>query len=333
MKAKKVKNGLTIGIFSSSSPVSATVPVRYNRGKKYLVDKGFRIVDGTLWGKQDHYRSGSIKERANEFNQLLYNDEVQVLMAAIGGNNTNSILPYIDYDYLKKHPKIIIGYSDTTALLLGIYAKTGLVTFYGPALASSFGEFPPFVDMTFDLFNSLICDSVSIPYEYKMPSVWTDEFINWSQQDKSKEEKANSWVSVIPGVCRGRLIGGNLNTMEGFFGTEYMPEIGVGDILFIEDSLKDACTIERTFSMLRLAGVFERIGGIILGKHEKFDDNGTGRKPYEILLEVLDDRQIPFLADFDCCHTHPMFTMPIGCQVELNATDKKVVLLELPLEY
>ena len=332
MKASKLKDDLTIGVFSSSSPISATVPVRYNRGKEYLVSKGVRVIDGNLFGKQDFYRSGSIKERADEFNQLLYNDDVQVLMAAIGGNNTNSILPYIDYEYLMNHPKIIIGYSDTTALLLGIYAKTGLVTFYGPALASSFGEFPPFVDMTFDNFKDVIFEGVEVPYEYKMPSVWTDEFINWSQQDRGKEEYTNSWVSVIPGVCRGRLIGGNLNTMEGFFGTEYMPEIRKGDILFIEDSLKDACTIERTFSMLKLAGVFDKISGIILGKHEKFDDNGTGRKPYEILLEVLDDCRIPFLAEFDCCHTHPMFTLPIGCQVELDVTNKRVTLLESPLE-
>ncbi len=332
MKARKMRANLAIGVFSSSSPISATVPVRYNRGKEYLASKGVRIIDGSLFGKQDYYRSGSIKERADEFNQLLYNDDVQVLMAAIGGNNTNSILPYIDYEYLKKHPKIIIGYSDTTALLLGIYAKTGLVTFYGPALASSFGEFPPFVDITFDHFKSILCDDFSLPYEYKMPSVWTDEFINWSQQDRGKAEYANSWVSVNSGICRGRLIGGNLNTMEGFFGTEFMPEIKMGDILFIEDSLKDACTIERTFSLLKLAGVFDKVGGIILGKHEKFDDNGTGRKPYEILLEVLDGGNIPFLAEFDCCHTHPMFTMPIGCRVELDATNKRITLLESPLE-
>lgn len=332
MKANKVSHDLTIGIFSASSPVSATVPARYKRGKEYLASKGFRIVDGKLYEKQDCYRSGSIKERADEFNQLLYNKEVDVLMAAIGGNNTNSILPYIDYEYLKKHPKIIIGYSDTTALLLGIYAKTGLVTFYGPALAASFGEFPPFADMTFEYFKSVICDGVSIPYVYKMPPVWTDEYIDWSQQDRSKKENENNWVSVIPGICRGRLIGGNLNTMEGFFGTEYMPEIKKGDILLIEDSLKDACTIERTFSMLKLAGVFDKVGGIILGKHEKFDDNGTNRKPYEILLEVLNDCQIPLLVEVDCCHTHPMFTMPIGCQVELNATDKTIMLLEHPLE-
>ncbi len=95
------------------------------------------MVDGARYGKQDFYRSGSIRERADEFNQLLYNDEVDMLMAAIGGNNTNSILPYIDYEYLRQHPKAVVEYSDTTALLLAIYAKTGLVTFYGPALASS----------------------------------------------------------------------------------------------------------------------------------------------------------------------------------------------------
>lgn len=332
VKAKKLKENLTIGVFSSSSPISATVPIRYNRGKQYLQSKGITIVDGNLYEKQDYYRSGSIKERADEFNQLLYNDDIQVLMAAIGGNNTNSILPYIDYEYLKDHCKIIIGYSDTTALLMGIYAKTGLVTFYGPALASSFGEFPPFVDWTYHSFKSVICDDLVLPYEYKMPFVWTDEFIDWSQQDRQKTEYANNWISVNPGICRGRLIGGNLNTMEGFFGTEYMPEIKEGDILFLEDSLKDACTIERSFSLLKLAGVFDKISGIVLGKHEKFDDNGTGRKPYEILLEVLDDCRIPFLADFDCCHTHPMFTLPIGCEVKLDATNKCLSLLENPFE-
>lgn len=332
MKAPMWNGPLTVGVFSSSSPISATVPVRYERGRAYLASKGIRVIDGSLFSKRDYYRSGSIRERAEEFNQLLYNDEVQVLMAAIGGNNTNSILPYVDYDYLARHPKIIIGYSDTTALLLGIYAKTGLVTFYGPALASSFGEFPPFVDRTFDQFRSILLEEVALPYTFELPPVWTDEFVDWSSQDRGKAEYPNRWVTVNPGVCTGRLIGGNLNTMEGFFGTEYMPEIRAGDILLLEDSLKDASTIERSFSMLKLAGVFDRIGGILLGKHEKFEDNGTGRAPYEILMEVLGDCSVPILAEFDCCHTHPMFTMPIGCQVKLDATNRTVKLLENPLE-
>lgn len=332
MKANKTSGKITIGVFSSSSPVSATVPVRYERGIAYLKSRGYEIVNGSLYRKQDSYRSGTIQERAQEFNQLLYNEKVHILMASIGGNNTNSILPYIDYEYLKKHPKIIIGYSDTTALLLAVYVKTGLVTFYGPAAASSFGELPPFVDWTFKYFESMIKSEIICPYDYQMPEFWTDEVIKWDEQNRSKEQYKNDWICVKPGVCQGRLIGGNLNTMEGFFGTKYMPEIKKGDILFIEDSLKDACTIERSFSLLKLAGVLDRVSGIILGKHEKFDDNGTGRKPYEILQEVLGETEIPILAEFDCCHTHPMFTLPIGCQVKLDAEKKRVSLLESPLE-
>lgn len=331
MKANRLNGDVTIGVFSSSSPISATVPVRYERGVRYLESQGFKVINGELYGKKDGYRSGTIKERADEFNKLLYNDDIQILMASIGGNNTNSILPYIDYEYLKAHPKVIVGYSDVTALLLAVYAKTGLVTFYGPAVASSFGEFPPFVEWTFENFNSILRGKIGFPYSYEKPLAWTDEFINWSEQNRAKEQYDNEWICVNPGICHGRLIGGNLNTMEGFFGTEYMPEIKKGDILFIEDSLKDACTIERSFSLLKLAGVFEKVSGIILGKHEKFDDNGTGKVPYEILLEVIGTPQIPILADFDCCHTHPMLTMPIGCNVMLDTTNKKVVLMESPL--
>ena len=329
MKAQKPGFPLKIGVFSSSSPISATVPVRYQRGKEFLQSKGIEVVDGSLYGRQDHYRSGSIRQRAEEFNQLLYREDIPILMAAIGGNNTNSILPYIDYDYLKAHPKVIIGYSDTTALLLGIYAKTGLVTFYGPALASSFGEFPPFVEETFRYFQQVVLEG-HIPYSCPMPVQWTDEMIPWAAQNRSKTGRDNQWLCVQPGVCQGRLLGGNLNTMEGIFGTAYMPQIQPEDILLIEDSLKDASTIERSFSMLKLAGVFDRIGGIVLGKHELFDDCGTGRKPYEILLEVLDGNPLPILADFDCCHTHPMLTLPIGCQARLDTQQKALTILESP---
>ena len=332
MKASKPLSPVSIGVFSSSSPVSATVPSRYTRGKAYLESKGFRVVDGMLYGKHDCYRSGSIQARADEFNALLHDESIQILMASIGGNNTNSILPYIDYEYLQKHPKIIIGYSDTTALLLAVYAKCGLVTFYGPALASSFGEFPPFVDETFAYFKAIACGELACPFSFPMPMQWTDEFIDWSSQNRSKTGQANAWLSIRGGVCEGRLIGGNLNTMQGIFGTEYMPEIREGDILLIEDSLTDAATIERSFSLLKLAGVFDRIGGVILGKHEKFDDCGTGRRPHEILMEVLGDFKKPFLADFDCYHTHPMLTMPIGCRVRLDADQKQVLLLENPLK-
>ena len=211
------------------------------------------------------------------------------------------------------------------------FLRTSLAAVGAPALAASFGEFPPFVDETFESFRQIACGEAGFPFEYPLPVQWTDEFISWSAQDRSKTGVENDWLCVREGTCEGRLIGGNLNTMQGFFGTEYMPEICEGDVLLIEDSLKDAATIERSFSLMKLAGVFDRVGGIILGKHEQFDDCGSGRRPHEILMEVLGEFNRPLLAEFDCCHTHPMLTMPIGCRVRLDAGSKKVVLLENPL--
>lgn len=332
MRAKYLKTGDTIAIFSPSSPATVTAEKRYQRGKNYLQQKGFIIKEGNLTGKSDFYRSGSIKERVQELNNLIHDDSVKCIMAVIGGMNSNSLLPYIDYEYLKQHPKIIIGYSDVTALLLGIYEKTGLVTFYGPAVAASFGEFPPFVDETFQYFADICMENIEVPHQMPVPEYWTDEFINWDTQNRAKEGYPNQMVTLCPGITEGRLIGGNLNTMQGFWGSEYMPKVQKDDILLIEDSLKDASDIERSFSLLKVNGIFEKVGGIILGKHEKFDDCGTGRKPYEILKEVIGNIDIPVLAEYDCCHTHPMLTLPIGCKVRLDADLQRVTLLESPLE-
>lgn len=324
----KLKKGDAIGIFSPSTPITAYTPKRFERGVKYLEDKGFKIIKGSLTGKSDFYRSGSIKERSEELNELIRNPEVQCIMSTIGGMNSNSLLPYIDYDAFKENPKPIIGYSDVTAILLGIYSKTGVSTYYGPALVASFGEFEPYVDLTYKYFEDILIDEVSYPYKIKNPEFWTDEFIDWEKQDREKNRVKNNLITVYEGKVQGRLIGGNLNTMMGIWNTEYMPEIKEGDILFIEDSLKDCTDIERSFSLLKLSGVFDKISGIILGKHELFKDCNTGRKPYEILLEVLGDKKIPFLAEFDCCHTHPMITLPIGGKVELDATNKSVSIIE-----
>ncbi|SHK42378.1 LD-carboxypeptidase [Hathewaya proteolytica DSM 3090] len=213
--------------------------------------------------------------------------------------------------------------------MLGIYAKTGLITYYGPAMVASFGEFPPFVDETFQYFADLVMGEKKIPYTIPTPEHWTDEFIDWEIQDGAKTCNKNELVTIHEGKVRGRFIGGNLNTMTGIWGTEYMPEIKQGDILMIEDTMKDISTLERSFSLLKLSGIFHRIGGLILGKHELFDDRGTGRKPYDVLMEVMGEVNFPVLAEFDCCHTHPMITMPIGCEVELDATNKKVSIINV----
>ncbi len=316
--------GDTIGFFSPSSPITATVPTRYETAKQYLRSKGFKIKEGKLTGKQDFYRSGTIQERADEFNALLRDPEVRCIMSTIGGFNSNAMLPYIDYDAFRADPKIIIGYSDVTAVLFAMYTQTGIPTFYGPAVVPSFGEVEPFKGLTYHYFEQVLMNS-ELPIALVKPKVWTEERKPWHLPYNQKIENNNSWTIINSGNARGRLIAGNLNTMQGIFGTQYMPEIKQGDILLIEDSMKDAMTVERSFALLKNAGVFERIGGLMYGKHELFDDQGTGRKPIDILCEVIGDLpNIPVIDGVDCSHTHPMFTLPIGAVVEID-TEKETL--------
>lgn len=324
--AQALTPGETLGFFSSSSPVTVTAPHRFARAQRFLEDKGFRLQAGELTQKSDGYRSGTIQARAEEFNQLLRDPQVRCVMSTIGGMNSNSLLPYIDYEAIKADPKIIIGYSDTTALLMGIYAKTGLITFYGPALVASFGEFPPLVDTTWNAFSALLVTPPSLPFTYTLPDVWSDEKLNWDTlaPERPKQLYDNDCRFIGSGTVSGRVIGGNLNTLSGIWGSPYMPDIVEGDILFIEDSLKDIASVERSFSLLKINGVFDRISAVLLGKHEGFNDLNTGRRPLDVLNEVLHGQRIPIVDGFDCCHTHPMLTLPIGSQIQIDFQHNKI---------
>ena len=328
--APYLKRGDTIGFFSPSSPVTVTAPNRFNRAKSFLINKGFKLKSGSLTGQSDYYRSGTIKERADELNALIRDPDVRCIMSTIGGNNSNSLLPYLDYQALIQNPKIIIGYSDATALLAGIYARTGLITFYGPALVASFGEFPPLVDETYQSFSELLMQPHRVPYHYTLPEKWTDERLNWETIEpvRNKVLYDNKCRFLGGGCVEGRVIGGNLNTLSGIIGSEWMPEIQHGDILFIEDSLKDIATVERSFSMLKLNGILDKAGAVVLGKHELFDDSGSGRQPSDVLLEVMSDKVLPIVDGFDCCHTHPMLTLPLGVLLNIDFDKRKVAITE-----
>ncbi len=325
--ADRLKYGDTIAFFSPSSPVTSWAHKRFERAKAFLEQKGFKLIAGKLTGKADYYRSASIKERAEELNELIANPEVKCIISTIGGMNSNALLPYIDYETLKRNPKIIIGYSDMTAILLGIYSKIQLTTFYGPALVASFGEIGCILEKTFNYFEDVLIKAET-PYLIENPHKWTDEFIDWEEQKREKKLLDNKLITINEGIAKGRLIAGNLDTILGIYGSAYMPEIKDGDILLIEDSLKDASVIERSFAHLHLNGVFDKIGGLILGKHEQFDDRGSNRKPYEIMMEIIGHRDYPILAEYDCSHTFPMITLPIGATVTLDASKQQLTLEE-----
>ncbi|MCV3763953.1 LD-carboxypeptidase [Companilactobacillus farciminis] len=313
---------MKIGYFSSSTPITYLSPKRFQRAKDFLTSKGIELQAGSLTKKSDFYRSGSIQARADEINQLIHDETIDVLMATIGGLVTNSILEKIDYDYLQKHPKTIVGYSDATALLLAISTQApACKIFYGPALVASFGDAKEIIDYTWQSFEQVLNNQ---EVELTAPKFWTDEAINWEDYQRPKKMVQNQWHYIKQPILEGRIVGGNLNTMSGFLGSKYFPKYTENDLLFIEDAEKDASIVEKNFSMLKNFGTFDQVKGVILGKHALFDDLHTGRKPIDILLEVLGNRDLPIIYDFDSCHTVPMMTTPIGAWARFDATKMQV---------
>ena len=316
--------GGTIGVFSPSYPITAISPSAAENAVKFIESNGYKVKKGSLWGKSNFYRSGSARERADEFNELLHDPEVNCLMASIGGFVSNAMLPYIDYDFFAAHPKPVVGMSDTTSILMGLYAKTGVTVYYGTNLVTSYARLSPYSDIALRCLLDVIDPKGCI---YPLPEFYSDEVIDWDQPLTTEKRIPNRLVTLSGGKARGRLIGGNLNTLTGIWGSPYMPEIREGDILFLENTEEWAGYTERYLTWLKLCDVFERIGGLILGKPRSFDDCGTGKKSYELIPEIIGEPTFPILAEFDCGHCAPMLTLPIGAAAELDADAQTLTLL------
>lgn len=309
------RNIKSIGICSPSYPGTFHYQKRYKRGVEFLQNKGFTIVEGNLTGKEG-YRgeiSGGVQDRAEELNQLI--PRVDVIMTSIGGYNSNSILKYIDYDLFKQKSPIFIGYSDTTALALALYNKTGCITYLSQSVISNFGEFEPFNELNYFYFDFMLqskCETLMV----QIPDVWTDEWINWETYEKTKKTNKNEWIIFNKGEFNGTLIGGNLDTIVGIIGTEYMPKITEDTILLLEDVYTDLGRLYRNFTTLALHGIFDKIGGLIISKFETIGENSDVIN--DIINEFVGHRKIPILLNFDCGHTHPSCLMPIGGKITLS---------------
>ena len=318
--------GSTIGIFSSSICGIAQQEKQVQYAIDFLEARGYHVKLGALStiDATRAWRAGSIAKRAAEFNALLHDPEVDCLMASAGGCVSNSILPYIDYAYLQEHPKIIIGFSDITALVLGIYAQTGLTTYYGPVFAQ-FWRKPPVNELVFSYMEPVLTGTPG-PFTLPTPEEWTDENTHFHDRHRYNMQK-NERRTLRGGTAEGRLIPCNLNTLDGIWGSPYMPEIQPGDILLLEDTKKDIETAERSFSHLKLCGVFDKIGGLLIGKHIDQDDEGSGLTDSDVFLEVAGQFDFPVLAEFDCSHASPMLTLPVGVPARLDADAQTLTLL------
>jgi muramoyltetrapeptide carboxypeptidase LdcA involved in peptidoglycan recycling len=330
LKPHRLNVGDTIGIFTPSSPSYKANEELFLNGVKNLEKLGFKVKLGFLTKSRSSqgYRSGSPKDRAKEFMDLIRDDEVKCLISTIGGMNSNSMIPYLDFDLIRDKRKIICGYSDVTSLHLSIMKFSGLSTFYGPALMTWFGEYPDGINESVDSFLEVATNLDKSSRTLTPFSKWSNHMRDWSNGDWKnipRQWNENSgWKVLSTGEVEAEIVVANLNTLMSSAGTSYFPELE-GKILLIEEMAAPWSREERSLTQLKLMGVFEKISGLIMGRPEFPDAEGAEFSLEDLLVEILGKVDYPVITDFDCSHTVPMHTIAQRSRISLKASDNNEV--------
>lgn len=306
---KRLKKGDHIRVVSPSSSIERIGGVEANvAAKEKLEALGFRLSFSEHYFENDIFDSAPIASRVADLEAAFANETVDAILTTIGGFNCNELLPYLDFDLIAQNPKIFCGYSDTTALLNAIYAKTGIQTYMGPSY-SSFKMREGQNYQTQAWLNAVTQDSFTL----EPSEEWSSDA--WYIPDAPRTFFPTDWKVYNPGQASGVAIGGNLSTFALLHGTEFAPKPDKY-ILFLEEAEEDHY-VEFTRHFAALLQVYPNPQAVLIGRFPKETEMTE-----EILLAILEKhpifKQIPVLYDLDFAHTQPLFTITIGGQVEID---------------
>lgn len=324
LKPIALKPGDTIGVFTPSSPAYVWNEELFVNGLRNLEKCGFKTKLGTLTANRSNqgYRSASPQDRADEFMSLILDPEVHGLMSTIGGSNSSSMLPYLDFKAIRDSRKIICGYSDVTSLHMAVLTMSGLSTFYGPAVMCWFGEWPDGIPESTNWFLDAVMNHKSGERPVRQPDQWSNHKRNWENGDWKKLprqwQQSGGWNVLTAGAVEAPILALNLNTMLCLAGTKYWPDFA-GTVLLIEDMDAPQSHTERSLRQLSLMGVFDKIVGLIVSKPEIYEQQGAPFGYDELIMEVVGKQAYPIVSNFDCGHTVPMLTIPQLSTVRLTA--------------
>lgn len=319
----KLKKGDEIRIIAPVRSLSLLSEEGVNNSIKALENEGFKLTFGKNVKEKDMFVSSSIDSRIKDLHEAFRDKNVKAILTVIGGFNSNQLLRYIDYDIIKKNPKIICGFSDVTALSNAIYAKTGVVTYSGTHF-SSWGMKKGF-EYSKDYFKK--CLTQKEPFEVKPSEKWSDDEW-WMNQDKREFIKNKGYDIIHEGEAEGTIVGGNLCTFILLQGTEYMPSLK-DSILFIEDDEMNGketdVMIDRHLQSIIHQPGFSGVKGIVIGRFQKKSEMTLEKIKY-IISTKKELEYIPVISNADFGHTTPMITFPIGGKAKMYAKNGKVKL-------
>lgn len=309
-KAKRLRPGDTIGVVSPASPSTARSEV--TRAKEYLEGLGYKVVVGKNVNLKKGFTAASEQERADDINEMFARPDIDAIFVTQGGYGSAQLIDKIDFEQIRKTPKIFTGFSDITSLHLAIQKFSDVVTFYGPGM-TRFNE-EDLTDYTKESFFRTLCNAEA-PGEIK------------------KVSPKNWLVSISGGKCEAPVVGGCLTLICSSLGTPY--EIDCKDkILFIEDVDAEPWTFDHMMCHLRNAGKLKDAAGFMISHCEncipyKYEPGFLCDDSIEdVLLYYLEPLGKPALFGLPMGHGEDLATLPLGVMCRLDADEKSFTVLE-----
>lgn len=279
--------------------------------QRRFAEMGLRLSFGEHVDEIDDLLSSSVESRVADIHAAFSDPDVAGILTVIGGFSSNELLPYLDWELIAANPKILCGYSDITAMQNAIYARTGLVTYSGLHW-SSFGM-RDYFEQSFAWFREALFDEA--PVDVHPAVVWTDDA--WFRDQDTRTVIPNDgWWRLQEGTASGRIVGGNLCTLNLLQGTANMPSLD-GALLFLEDDFEShPATFARDLASLLQTPSASGVRGVVIGRFQQ-----ASRMSRELLASIVSKQSVlaglPVLANADFGHTSPILTFPVGGEAEL----------------
>jgi len=293
IKPEKLNKGDTIGIIALSGAVESKTKTL--RAKKYFENKGYKVVFSDNIFDKNRYLAGTDEKKVKELHKFFKNPEIKMILCLRGGYGAIRLLDKINWELIKKNPKIFAGYSDLTAIEAMLYKKCGLISFYAPVFQSDFGEvnISKFTEKNF-------FEAVTNTKDLKI------------SPDKRKSK------TYYKGKAQGVLWGGNLSTVATMCGLDFIPDEKF--IFFAEDIGEDTYEIDRLFyQLLNIEKFRKNIQGIILGE---FMDVKNKKHLDELFYEIGEECKLPVLSGLKITHAKEKITLPYGAKASFNTKEK-----------
>ena len=311
-KPARLKAGDTVGLVA---PANATFnSVDLDIARESLEALGLKVRVGAHLRDRHGYLAGQDRDRAADINGFFQDRDVAAVLPIRGGWGSARLLPFLDYDAIRRNPKIVVGYSDVTALLTSLYARAGLVTFHG---ANGMGRWDAY---SLDFFKRVLFDGEAVTFA-NTPKTSDTNVLTPTQ---------NRIRTIKPGTARGTLVGGNLSVLSGIAGSPYWPQ-WENTILFLEDVREDIYRVDRMMTTLKLAGVLGKIRGFVFGTCSECGpgDGNFGALTFEELWnDHIVPLNVPAWSGAMIGHSMAQWTLPIGAEVEIDAAAGSIRMLE-----